>query len=333
MSRAMTTWARNLVAIAGASALLAIGPMAAVPGEFEDAAARIQRALSKNPRHVHPLAVDSCNKRRVVAYRLHNSGHSARAVRSLKYCFTLLELSEEDPAPPIDREKLAAQAIAAVQAGAAAELEEALPLSPNIENGLEIYRSCAACHMAEGWGLSSGLVPQLAGQHRGVVIKQLADIRSGNRANALMVPYASVEVIGGAQAVADVAGYIDTLEISVENGKGPGDELELGAQLYAETCAGCHGATGEGNNEEFVPRIQSQHYAYLVRQFELIRSGARRNSNPEMVELIERFGDRETHAVLDYVSRLEPPEEFRAPAGWRNPDFVETASVTTKGAP
>jgi hypothetical protein len=26
---------------------------------------------------------------------------------------------------------------------------------------------------------------------------------------------------------------------------------------------------------------------------------------------------------MDYVSRLEPPESFQAPQGWRNPDFFE----------
>jgi hypothetical protein len=47
-----------------------------------------------------------------------------------------------------------------------------------------------------------------------------------------MVPYSSVESIGGAQAVADVAGYIDTLEIRIDTGKGKGDDLEPGEHVY-----------------------------------------------------------------------------------------------------
>jgi cytochrome c553 len=307
---------------AGWAVLFAVAPGAVVSEEFEEAAARIERALGEqNSRHINAHALTSCNKRRVIAYRLNNSGHSARALRSLEYCFSLLDLPEEDVVRPVDPVAREVASIAEVQARAAAELEEALALKPDVDNGLEIYRACAACHMAEGWGLSSGLVPQLAGQHRSVVIKQLADIRAGNRQNPMMIPYASVEAIGGAQAVADVAGYIDTLEISVHNGKGAGDDLELGARLYAETCSRCHGAMGEGDDGRFMPRIQSQHYAYLVRQFELIRDGTRLNANPEMVKLIEGFGQKEASAVLDYVSRLEPPEAFQAPEGWRNPDF------------
>jgi cytochrome c553 len=123
--------------------------------------------------------------------------------------------------------------------------------------------------------------------------------------------------------VADVAGYIDTLEISVGNGKGLGRDLELGERLYEENCTRCHGAKGEGDAEKHVPRIQAQHYKYLVRQFRWIRDGKRRNANAEMVAQIQGFKDGDAKAVLDYVSRLEPPAELRAPAGWSNPDFTD----------
>jgi cytochrome c553 len=288
---------------------------------FEATIKRIDQALMKNPNHVVEQALATCAHRRSYASQLYYSGHVARAERSLKYCLEVLELPDQKPAPKVDRAAQRAAAAARARKQAAKELERSLALKPDLANGLEIYRGCAACHTPEGWGLVSGVVPQLAGQHRTVVIKQLADIRSGNRANQLMVPFASAEAIGGAQSVADVAGYIDTLEISVENGKGDGTDLELGARLYADNCAKCHGATGEGAGTEFRPRIQAQHFNYLVSQFEQIRAGTRRNADPEMVKQIQAFEERETHAVLDYVSRLEPPEEFQAPSGWRNPDF------------
>ena len=138
-----------------------------------------------------------------------------------------------------------------------------------------------------------------------------------------MVPYSSVESIGGAQAVADVAAYVATLEISIDNGKGPGDDLDLGERLYRENCVECHGDTGEGKDETFVPRIQAQHFKYLRNQFQSIRDGKRRNANPKMVTQIQGFGKREANAVLDYVSRLAPPPALQAPEDWKNPDFVE----------
>lgn len=319
MNAEPTIRCRNLLLSAIAATLLLGAPGAALAEEFDEARARVDEALRKNPNRVIRQALESCETRRNHAVALYNEGQSARAMRSLKFCFNLLGISET---PPVKKQVVEqGPSIEEVQAQAAAEVESALELTPDLENGLEIWRSCAMCHGPEGWGLGNGSVPQVAGQHRKVVIQQLADIRAGNRDNLLMMPYSSAESIGGPQGVADVAGYIDTLEISVEVDKGSGEDLALGEQIYGEKCASCHGAAGEGDNERFIPRIQSQHYAYLVRQFEWIRDGKRRNSNPEMAKQIQGFSAEETHAVLDYVSRLEPPAALQAPPGWRNPDF------------
>lgn len=201
------------------------------------------------------------------------------------------------------------------------EREEALTLKPNKDNGRDVYEVCSACHQPEGWGLVDGTFPQLAGQHRSVIIKQLADIRDGHRDNPTMYPFAQPSEIGGTQAIADVAEYIHSLKMNPENGVGKGDDLELGAKLFADNCVRCHGKEGEGNGEKFFPRIQGQHYQYLLRQYQWIKQGKRRNANPEMVEQIKNFTDKDTMAVLDYVSRLKPPADLVAPKGWKNPDF------------
>lgn len=201
------------------------------------------------------------------------------------------------------------------------ERDEALHLEPDLENGLFVYEVCSACHLPEGWGLEDGTFPQLAGQHTNVIIKQLSDIREKNRDNPTMYPFALPREIGGTQAVADVAAYIAALPMNPKNGVGPGDDLEHGAKLYAENCVRCHGETGEGENDKFYPRIQGQHFEYLLRQYNWIKEGKRRNANPEMVEQIQRFTDKDTVAVLDYVSRLSPPADMVAEEGWTNPDF------------
>jgi cytochrome c553 len=201
------------------------------------------------------------------------------------------------------------------------EKDEALHLKPDLKNGLVVYEVCAACHMPEGWGLEDGTFPQLAGQHKNVIIKQLADIRALNRDNPTMYPFALPSQIGGAQAVADVAGYIATLKMNPNNGKGDGTDLAHGEKLYKENCVRCHGEKGEGNNDKYFPRIEAQHYKYMLRQFEWIRDGKRRNANPDMVKQIKNFSDRDMKAVIDYTSRIKPPPELTAPPGWTNPDF------------
>ena len=301
--------------------LAVLAAMLAAPvafGDFDEDLARVDNALRTNPSRVLDQALESCLTRRNFAVELYRQRQEVRAQRSLASCVSLLKIPDPKPEP-----KVVPPTPEELQTKAAQGLEHALALTPDAANGLKIYRECAACHMPEGWGLHNGSVPQIAAQHRNVVIKQLADMRAGNRDNVLMLPYASVESIGSAQAVADVAAYIDSLEISIEGGKGAGNDLELGELLYRENCARCHGATAEGNNDAYIPRIQAQHYEYLVRQFEWIRDGKRRNANAEMTAQIQDFGERETWAVLDYVSRLEPPAALQAPPGWKNPDFAK----------
>ena len=88
---------------------------------------------------------------------------------------------------------------------AAREYEEVMALTPNLANGAKVYLTCAVCHRPEGWGSPDGDYPQIAGQLRTVIVKQLADIRARNRDNPLMYPFSVPRVLGGAQAIADVA--------------------------------------------------------------------------------------------------------------------------------
>lgn len=304
-----------MVACAGSGMANAAGEEAGP--SFHDDLKLVDQALKNNPTGAIRQSLQSCLKQRNYAVELERMGLGERARRTLQYCFDSLNLSRET-AP-----RVTGPSQQELQARANQEYEKALTLTPDVDNGRKIYAGCAACHEPEGWGLTTGIVPQIAGQHRTVVIRQLADFRAGNRDSVLMVPYATVEAIGGVQAVADVAEYISTLEISVENGKGAGTDLALGEQLYTEHCAGCHGNNGEGSNDTITPRIQAQHYNYLERQFNWIRDGKRRNAGDKMA-FTKKLTERELAAVLDYTSRLMPPEALRAPPGWKNPDFVQS---------
>ena len=209
---------------------------------------------------------------------------------------------------------------------AGGEKDLAMTLEPDLENGLDVYEVCSACHLPEGWGGKDGTFPMLAGQHRNVLIKQMADIRAGNRDNPTMYPFALPRAIGNEQALADVTAYIAKLPMNPDNGKGEWaegtPEFEKGKKLYDDNCTRCHGANGEGDAEKYYPKIQGQHYNYMLRQFEWIRDGKRRNANPDMVEQIANFSDKDMEMVVNYTSRLKVPKEDLGPLGWENPDFM-----------
>ena len=184
------------------------------------------------------------------------------------------------------------------------EIIEALKLSPDQTNGKNIYPLCASCHLDSGWGKQDGSFPVISGQHRKVLIKQLADIRAKNRHNPTMYPFTDPETIGGSQSIADVTAYISKLDTNPNPGKGSGQDIKQGKAIYTERCQQCHGDKGQGNNDAFFPKLKGQHYAYLLRQLKWIRDGYRKNSNPAMINEVKSLNDSQLSAVADYLSRI-----------------------------
>lgn len=191
-----------------------------------------------------------------------------------------------------------------------AEKVRALQAKGNVKAGAEAYKAyCETCHLPSGGGNPDGSIPQLAGQQPTVLIKQLADIRSGLRYNPTMQPFA--RKLADAQEVANVAAYISTLCIPRENGRyvGP-DAAEMvagGKVLYDKECAQCHQPNGEGVKEMFYPVLAGQHYYYLLRQMTDIRDGKRGNSNPEMVRVIKKYNHDQMLAIAAYQASLSTP--------------------------
>jgi cytochrome c553 len=186
--------------------------------------------------------------------------------------------------------------------------QQARELTPNLENGKEVYAICAACHLKEGWGLKDGTYPQIAGQYKQVLIQQLSDIHAHNRDNPTMYPFSLPEAIGDAQDIADVVGYIEKMRMTADNGKGEWGEgtreFEEGKKLYTDYCAECHGNNGEGYPRKLYPKIHGQHYSYLLRQIEWMRDGKRRSVDHEMLKNINSFSDGGMAQVANYISHL-----------------------------
>jgi len=189
------------------------------------------------------------------------------------------------------------------------EALKALELKGDANAGKEVYGVCAACHQPTAWGDPAGTFPQLAGQHPTVIIKQIADIRAGNRDNPTMYPFAIQ--IEGSQDLADLAAYLGTVPMNPNNPQGTGADLALGKKLFEDNCVRCHGNVGEGNVADSYPLIGGQTYNYIVRQLKEIRDGKRRNANPDMVKQVNGFSDRDFLAVADFVSRLRTPNHLK----------------------
>jgi cytochrome c553 len=184
-----------------------------------------------------------------------------------------------------------------------AEKTAALSLKGDIARGAAAFEICQGCHRAGALGRADGSYPRLAGQHANVLVKQMADVRSGRRNNLKMLPFADHQALS-VQDIADIAAYLQSLPVPPTQGQGTGTDLARGRQLYERDCLVCHGKQGEGKADQFFPRISGQHYAYLLREGGLIRDGKRHNAHPDMVLAIGKYSDEDTAAVSDYISRL-----------------------------
>ncbi|MBK8119160.1 MAG: c-type cytochrome [Sulfuritalea sp.] len=201
-----------------------------------------------------------------------------------------------------------------------------LKLKGDAKAGQADYKAyCEACHMPTGGGTPDGSIPQLAGQHSSVVIKQLADIRSGLRYNPTMYPFA--RKLPDPQAIANVAAYIGTLCIPLDSGKYQGPDaakqVAEGKRLYEKECAQCHQPNGEGLKEMFYPVLAGQHYQYLLRQMTEIHDGKRVEVPPEMLKVITKYNNAQLAAISAYQASLTTPGSMLRSGG----SMCKTASA------
>ncbi|MFZ2161192.1 MAG: c-type cytochrome [Sideroxyarcus sp.] len=184
------------------------------------------------------------------------------------------------------------------------ERAEALRKTADAERGKEAFRGCRGCHKQDAFGRVDGIYPRLTGQYASVIVKQLTDIRAGLRYNPKMEPFISPDAVS-VDEIADIALYLSTLTTIKENGKGPGDQVRVGEALYTQKgCVKCHGGRGEGNGEKLYPALAAQHYSYLLREMEFIKTMARGNSHPDMVAALRDISTAEMEALADYLARL-----------------------------
>lgn len=199
-------------------------------------------------------------------------------------------------------------ALAGRTEAAIADFRGAMKLEPNLQNGAELFSTCAACHGTKGLGTEDGSVPAIAGQHVSVLVKQLVDFRYDRRWSERMRQVASKHFLSGPQELLDVASYAERLQRwpPLEGGTGDGSALKEGYVVYHRYCAECHGPLALGDQRRVRPRLAGQRYQYLLRQLEETADRMRPNMDVEHVKMIGAFSAEERKAVADYLSRLSP---------------------------
>src|SRR6266568_2680999 len=133
--------------------------------------------------------------------------------------------------------------------------------APAMSDGNRLYAPCVACHQPNAWGSPDGVIPNLAGQQKRYLERQLAVFRSGERGDTAMQIVTAHPTFSNQHIVA-LANYLSDLEANPHPVKGSGEHLRVGQEIYAHICAACHGIDGRGEPGNRVPRIAGQHYPY-----------------------------------------------------------------------
>jgi len=147
---------------------------------------------------------------------------------------------------------------------------------PDVTRGRALFTMCAGCHGRAAEGNENLHAPALTGLGAEYVRLELSLFRYGLRGNDRdKYGFAMIGVaraLPGDRALRDVSAYINSLPI-VPTG------LDLyaglrGRRLY-ESCAGCHGANGQGSQNAGAPVLRGRDYNYLVTQLRNFQSGIR----------------------------------------------------------
>ena len=169
----------------------------------------------------------------------------------------------------------------------------------NADAGKQKTQACAACHGADGNSLA-GAFPKLAGQNEKYLVKQLNDIKHGDRPVLQMT--GQLDHLSE-QDLKDIAAFYASQSTTV--GFAKADLVEKGESIYRSgvakkgvaACTACHAPNGEGNAPAGFPSLAGQHADYIEAQLRAFRTGA---EEPEA----GRINDGETRIMRDIAGRM-----------------------------
>jgi cytochrome c553 len=165
-----------------------------------------------------------------------------------------------------------------------------------IGHGATLAQQCGSCHGARG--LSGADIPNLAGQYRAVIYKQLLDYASGARQNAVMSPRVSQLSDADMRDLAAFYAYLP--RPSAETGAMPRIVASGSPMHNVAPCGACHGAIAYKTGS---PWLAGEPFVYLKAQLAAFASGARHNDISQQMRNVARgMSEAETTAAAKYYA-------------------------------
>ncbi|WLI88295.1 c-type cytochrome [Massilia sp. R2A-15] len=174
-----------------------------------------------------------------------------------------------------------------------------------VGRGATLALNCTMCHGMKGMSRSDA--PNLAGQYPEVIMKQLADYKSGKRGSPIM---AALSKNLSDENIKDLAAYYASLP-KARTAPTMYDEslpalVRVGAPMRnIAPCISCHGGVDQKLG---APWLEGMPKDYLVQQLQLFKKGERRNDGQlQMRNVANAMTAEEIDAVATFYARKALP--------------------------
>src|SRR5210317_286541 len=166
---------------------------------------------------------------------------------------------------------------------------------------------CAGCHGVDGNSMVPNF-PKLAGLGEKYLLKQLNDVKSGNRVIVEMTGI--LDNLNG-QDLQDIAAYYASKKI--QGGQADPELAAIGEEIYRAgdeskglaACAACHGPAGAGVESAAFPALAGQHAAYIESSLVKFSKGERANDPNQMMRgVAAKMSESDMKAVAQYIQGL-----------------------------
>lgn len=165
--------------------------------------------------------------------------------------------------------------------------------------GSQYVASCAHCHGTEG-NSSADQYPNIAGQQKEYIFRQLKAFKEGTRSDPMM---SSMVGVLDEQAMRDVADFYNDKDTAKPKTVPDAAKAATGKQIAKDrVCASCHLPTFKGQNE--FPKLTRQKLPYLIKQMTAFRDGTRTNDGGVMAASVKDLTDEQIEALAHFLASL-----------------------------
>lgn len=161
-------------------------------------------------------------------------------------------------------------------------------------------QTCIACH-GPGGNSTDPQYPVLAGQTPRYIYLQLKDYKQDRRVHPLMTPMAKSL---SAEEMLALGDYFAAQPRTGQVEQGDPALVVRGQKVADDAlCAMCHLGGFSGQNE--VPRVNGQHYSYILGQLLAFKNRHRTNDAGNMAAVVKTLADDDLKALAAYIANLQ----------------------------